>query len=50
MAMQTQLLLEQEIRSICTENGRQRQRKAKKRAELGHDRLLNVQEGQNRVQ
>jgi hypothetical protein len=50
MAMQTQLLLEQEIKNLQAENGRQCQRKARKHAELGNDRLLNVQEGQNRVQ
>ena len=50
MAMQTKLILEQEIKAVRAENGRQRQRKARKRAEIGNDRLLNVQEGQNRVQ
>jgi hypothetical protein len=50
MAMQTQLLLEQEIKNLQAENRRQRQRKARKRAELGNYCLLNVQEGQNRVQ
>jgi hypothetical protein len=50
MAMQTTLLLQQEIRAVRAENRRQRQKKAKKRAEIGNDRLLNVQEGENRVQ
>ncbi|RJE17471.1 hypothetical protein PHISCL_10192, partial [Aspergillus sclerotialis] len=50
IATQTKLLLEQEIMAIREENGRKRQKKARKQAELGNDRLPRVQEGQNRVQ
>jgi hypothetical protein len=48
--MQTKLLLEQEIKAIQAENGRRGQKKARKHVELGNNRLLCVQEGQNRVQ
>jgi hypothetical protein len=50
MAMQTQLLLEQEIKNLQAENRQQHQRKARKHAELGNNQLLNIQEGQNQVQ
>ena len=50
MAMQTNLLLQQEIKTLRAENERKYKKKARRRALLGNDTLLSVQEGQNRVQ
>ena len=50
MAMHTNCLLQQEIRTLRAENERKTKKKARRRAILGNDTLLSVQEGQNRVQ
>jgi hypothetical protein len=50
MAMNMNLLLQQEIKVLRAENERKIRKKARRRANLGDDILLSVQEGQNRVQ
>ena len=50
MAMHTNLLLQQEIKAVRAENERKYKKKARKRAIIGNDSLLMVQEGENRVQ
>lgn len=50
MAMHTNLLLQQEIKTLRAENERKYRKKARRRALIGNDTLLSVQEGQNRVQ
>jgi hypothetical protein len=50
MAMNTNLLLQQEIKVLRAENERKIKKKARRRAILGDDLVLFVQEGQNRVQ
>jgi hypothetical protein len=50
MAMNTNLLLQQEIKVLRAENERKMRKKARRRATLGNDLILFVQEGQNRVQ
>ena len=48
--MYTNLLLQQEIKAVRAENKRKYKKKARKRAIIGNDSLLMVQEGENRVQ
>jgi uncharacterized small protein (DUF1192 family) len=50
MAMNANLLLQQEIKVLRAENERKRKKKARRHANLGDDTILSVQEGQNRVQ
>ncbi|KAJ5819468.1 hypothetical protein N7474_005059 [Penicillium riverlandense] len=50
MAMNTNLLLRQEIKILREENERKIKKRARRRANLGNDLVLFVQEGQNRVQ
>jgi hypothetical protein len=48
--MNTKLLLQQEIKGLRDENERKMRKRARRRAILGDDIVLFVQEGQNRVQ
>jgi hypothetical protein len=50
MAMNMNLLLQQEIKVLRGENKRKMQKRARRRANLGDDLVLFVQEGQDRVQ
>jgi hypothetical protein len=50
MAMNMNLLLQHEIKVLRAENERKMKKKAKRRANLGDETLLSVQEGQNCVQ
>jgi hypothetical protein len=50
MAMNMNLLLRDEIKTLRAENERKIKKKARRRAAIGNDTLLSVQEGQNRVQ
>ncbi|KKA21789.1 hypothetical protein T310_4188 [Rasamsonia emersonii CBS 393.64] len=50
MAMNMNLLLRDEIRTLRAETERKTRKKARRRAILGNDTLLSVQEGQNRIQ
>jgi hypothetical protein len=50
MAMNTNLLLRQEIKVLREENERKIKKRARRRANLGNDLVLFVQDGQNRVQ
>jgi hypothetical protein len=50
MAMNMNLLLQQEIKVLRAENERKTKKKARRRATLGNDLFLSIEEGQNRVQ
>jgi hypothetical protein len=50
MAMNMNLLLQQEIKGLQVENEREIKKKARRRAMLGNDLLLSIKEGQTRVQ
>lgn len=50
MAINTNLLLRQEISVLRTENERKKRKKARRRAIIGNDLVLFVEEGQSRVQ
>ncbi|KAG2001677.1 hypothetical protein GB937_010019 [Aspergillus fischeri] len=50
MAMNMNLLLQEEIKVLRAENERKMRNKARRRANLGNDILLSVQEGQSRIQ
>jgi hypothetical protein len=50
MAMNMNLLLQQEIKVLRAENERKMRKKARRRVNLGNDTLLSVQEGQSRIQ
>ena len=50
MAMNTNLLLQQEIKVLQSENERKTKKKARRRATLGNDTILSVQEGLDRIQ
>jgi len=50
MAMNMNLLLQDEIRTLRAETERKTRKKARRHAILGNDTLLSVQEGQNRIQ
>jgi hypothetical protein len=50
MAMNTNLLLQQQIKVLQAENERKTRKRARRRTTLGNDLILFVQEGQNRVQ
>lgn len=48
--MNTNLLLQQEIKVLRAEKERKIKKRARRRATLGNDFVLYIQEGQNRVQ
>ena len=48
--MHTNLLLQQKIKAVQAENEQKYKKKARKRAIIGNDSLLIVQEEENRVQ
>jgi uncharacterized small protein (DUF1192 family) len=50
MAMNMNLLLQEEIKVLRAENERKVKKRVRRRAIVGNDVLLSVQEGQNRVQ
>ena len=50
MAMKTNLLLQQEIKVLRTENEQKIKKRTRRRAVLGNHALLTVQEGLDRVQ
>ena len=50
MAMNMNLLLQQEIKVLRVENERKTKKKARRRAAIGNDTILSVQEGLDRVQ
>jgi hypothetical protein len=50
MAMNTNLLLQQEIKVLRAENERKMKKKARKRASLGNDLFISVREGRDRIQ
>ncbi|RJE26016.1 hypothetical protein PHISCL_01618 [Aspergillus sclerotialis] len=50
MAMNTNLLLQQEIKVLRAENKRKLKKKARKRASLGNDLFISVHEGCKRIQ
>lgn len=50
MTMNMNLLLQQEIKALRAENERKKKKKARRRAQLGNDLFLSVEEGHNRVQ
>lgn len=50
MAMNMNLLLQQEIKVLRAENERKKKKKARKRAVLGDDLFISVQEGRDRIQ
>ena len=50
MAMNTNLLLQQQLKILQAENERKTRKRARRRTTLGNDLVLFVQEGQNRVQ
>jgi uncharacterized small protein (DUF1192 family) len=50
MAMNMNLLLQQEIKVLRAENERKMKKKARKRASLGNDLFISVQEGRDRIQ
>lgn len=50
MAMNMNLLLHQEIKSLRTQNERKVKKRARRNANLGTDTILSVQEGQDRFQ
>ena len=50
MAMKTNLLLQQEIKVLRAENERKIKKRTRRRAVLGNNTLLSVQEGLDRVQ
>ena len=50
MAMNTNLLLQQEIKVLRTENERKTKKKARKRASIGDNLFISVQEGRERIQ
>jgi SMC interacting uncharacterized protein involved in chromosome segregation len=50
MAMNMNLLLQEEIKVLRAENERKAKKRVRRRALVGNDVLLSVQEGQNRVQ
>ena len=50
MAMNINLLLHQEIKSLRTQNEQKIKKKARRNANLGTDIILSVQEGQERFQ
>ena len=50
MAMNTNLLLQQEIKVLQSENEQKTKKKARRRAALGNDTILSVQEGLDRIQ
>jgi hypothetical protein len=49
MAMNMNLLLQQEIKGLWAENERKTKKKARRHAILSNDLLLSIQEGQTRV-
>jgi hypothetical protein len=50
MAMSMNLLLQQEIKALRAENERKLKKKVRKRASLGNDLFLSIQEGHDRIQ
>jgi hypothetical protein len=50
MAMNMNLLLQQEIKVLRAENERKMKKKVRKRASLGNDLFISVQEGRDRIQ
>ena len=50
MAMNTNLLLQQEIKVLQSENERKTKKKARRCAALGNDTILSVQEGLDCIQ
>jgi hypothetical protein len=50
MAMNMNLLLQQEIRVLRAENERKMKKKARKHASLGNNLFISVQEGRDRIQ
>lgn len=50
MAMNINLLLQQEIKVLRAENERKVKKKARRRGKIGDDLFLSIDEGQNRVQ
>ena len=50
MAININLILQQQITSLHTENKQKKEKKARRSAVLGHDTILSVEEGQNRIQ
>jgi uncharacterized small protein (DUF1192 family) len=50
MAMNMNLLLQEEIKVLHAENEQKAKKRVRRRALVGNDVLLSVQEGQNRVQ
>jgi len=50
MAMNTNILLHEEIKSLRAQNERKIKKRARRNANLGTDTILSVQEGQERVQ
>ncbi|XP_077660889.1 uncharacterized protein AFUA_5G04110 [Aspergillus fumigatus Af293] len=50
MAMNINLLLQQEIKVLRAENERKMKKKARKRASLGNDLFISMQEGRDRIQ
>ena len=50
MAMNTNLLLQQEIKVLRAENERKLKKKVRKHASLGNDLFLSIQEGRDRIQ
>lgn len=50
MAMNTNILLHEEIKSLRAQNEQKIKKRARRNANLGTDTILSVQEGQERVQ
>ena len=50
MAINMNLLLQQEIKVLQVENERKTKKKARRRAAIGNDTILSMQEGLNQVQ
>jgi len=50
MAMNTNLLLQREIKVLRAQNERKMKKKARRRAVLGNDLFISVQEGRDRIQ
>jgi hypothetical protein len=50
MAMNANLLLQQEIKVLQAENERKMKKKARKRINLGNNLFISVQEGRDRIQ
>ena len=50
IAMNMNLLLHQEIRTLCTENECKKKKKARRHGPIGNDLFISVQEGRERIQ